>query len=41
MTHSPNQPVRLATSEFVDRVRTSGAALTPDPAEKATRKLMR
>ena len=28
-----NQPTRLATSEFVDRVRTSGAALTPDPAE--------
>jgi hypothetical protein len=27
-----NQPTRLATSEFVDRVRTSGAALT-DPAE--------
>ena len=26
--HSP-----LATWEFVDRVRTSGAALTPDPAE--------
>ena len=28
-----NEPTRLATSEFVDRVRTSGAALTPDPAE--------
>jgi hypothetical protein len=28
-----NQPTGLATSEFVDRVRTSGAALTPDPAE--------
>jgi hypothetical protein len=28
-----NQPTHLATSEFVDRVRTSGAALTPDPAE--------
>ena len=28
-----NEPTRLATSEFVDRVRTSGAALTSDPAE--------
>ena len=28
-----NQPTHLATSEFVDRVRTSGAALTQDPAE--------
>ena len=28
-----NKPSRLATSEFVDRVRTSGAALSPDPAE--------
>jgi hypothetical protein len=28
-----NQPTHLATSEFVDRVTTSGAALTPDPAE--------
>ena len=28
-----NQPTRLATSEFVDRVRTSGAALTSDRAE--------
>ena len=28
-----NQPTHLATSEFVDRVRTSGAALTPDPDE--------
>ena len=28
-----NEPTRLATSEFVDRVRTSGAALTPDPTE--------
>ena len=27
------EPTRLATSEFADRVRTSGAALTPDPAE--------
>jgi hypothetical protein len=35
-----NQPTRLATSEFVDRVRTSGAALTPDPAE-TTGQLMR
>ena len=26
-----NEPTRLATSEFVDRVRTSGAALTPTP----------
>ena len=26
-------PTRLATSEFVDRVRTSGAALTADPTE--------
>jgi hypothetical protein len=26
-------PTRLATSEFADRVRTSGAALTPEPAE--------
>jgi len=28
-----NEPTRLTTSEFVDRVRTSGAAFTPDPAE--------
>ena len=28
-----NEPTRLTTSEFVDRVRKSGAALTPDPAE--------
>jgi hypothetical protein len=28
-----NKPSRLATSQFVDRVRTSGAALSPDPAE--------
>jgi hypothetical protein len=28
-----NKPSRLATSEFVDRVRTSGGALSPDPAE--------
>jgi hypothetical protein len=28
-----NQPTRLTTSEFVDRVRTSGAALTADPSE--------
>ena len=28
-----NEPTRLATSEFADRVRTSGAALTSDPAE--------
>ena len=28
-----NEPIRLTTSEFVDRVRTSGAALTPDFAE--------
>ena len=28
-----NQPIHLATSEFVDRVRTSGAAFTPDPDE--------
>jgi hypothetical protein len=35
-----NQPTRLATSEFVDRVRTSGAALTTDPAE-TTGKVMR
>jgi hypothetical protein len=27
------EPTRLATSEFVDRVRTSGAALTADPVE--------
>ena len=27
------EPTSLATSEFVDRVRTPGAALTPDPAE--------
>ena len=33
MTHSLMNLTRLATSEFVDRVRTSGAALTPDPAE--------
>ena len=26
-----NEPTRLATSEFVDRVRTSGAALTLGP----------
>src|SRR3954467_869310 len=31
-----NQPTGLATSEFVDRVRTSGAAST-DPAETAGR----
>ena len=35
-----NQPTHLATSEFVDRVTTSGAALTPDPAE-TTGQLMR
>ena len=28
-----NEPTRLTTSEFVDRVRTSSAALTPDSAE--------
>jgi hypothetical protein len=28
-----NKPSRLATSEFADRVRTSGGALSPDPAE--------
>ena len=28
-----NQPTHLATSEFVDRVRTSGAAFTQDPDE--------
>ena len=28
-------PTRLATSEFVDRVRTSGAALTADPTERS------
>jgi hypothetical protein len=28
-----NKPSRVATSEFVDRVRTSGGALSPDPAE--------
>ena len=28
-----NEPTRLTTSEFVDRVRTSGTAFTPDPAE--------
>ena len=32
-----NEPTRLATSEFVDQVRTSGAALTPDPAETSGR----
>jgi hypothetical protein len=35
-----NQPTRLATSEFVDRIRTSGAALTTDPAE-TTGKVLR
>jgi hypothetical protein len=35
-----NQPTHLATAEIVDRVRTSGAALTPDPAE-TTGQLMR
>ena len=35
-----NEPIRLTTSEFVDRVRTSGAALTPDPAE-TTGQMMR
>jgi hypothetical protein len=28
-----NEPIRLATSDFVDSVTTSGAALTPDPVE--------
>jgi hypothetical protein len=28
-----NEPTRLATSEFVDQVRTSGAALTANPTE--------
>jgi hypothetical protein len=28
-----NEPTRLTTSEFVDRVRTSSAALTPDSTE--------
>jgi hypothetical protein len=35
-----NESARLATSEFVDRIRTSGAALTPDPAE-TSRQVMR
>ena len=30
---SGNEPTHLATSEFVDRVRTSGTTLTPDPSE--------
>jgi hypothetical protein len=35
-----NQPTRLATSEFVDRIRTSGAALTTDPAETTGQVIM-
>jgi hypothetical protein len=35
-----NESARLATSEFVDRIRTSGAALIPDPAE-TSRQVMR
>ena len=32
-----NEPIRLATSEFGDGVRTSAAALIPDPAEPSGR----
>jgi hypothetical protein len=35
-----NEPTRLATSEFGEQVRTSGAALTADPTE-TSRQLMR
>jgi hypothetical protein len=35
------EPTLLATSEFVDRVRTPGAALTADPAETSDRRRIR